>query len=700
MADDDGGWGSLFAAASEIPDSGQAIQTSEHHGNSKGKRSKKKRKRESSTRRDDSEISKEAQEKYQQMIVGRMKPFSSSDSWPAWIKIRCHLYQKNKCKGFRSCEASSPSLSHLSSCQNCGQSALYHSIEVKDNEEAPNNTQEVSSWSLHMFTAIRNIRCCAKIIVLSEDKKKDVSIHYTVPDAHKDLMKCIEKEYSLLSSYMIKLGSQISPDEATLLLSKTNEIQEYMEILRKPFRNKNGKECKNPTSGSHYNGVHLIIACDAVYYRLYYLQLTQTIRSNYSSRFIPHPDHYFGLNYLTQDIGKSHASFLDVINNVDKEIVDMWTGGSDWILSIQKTSDEHDGEKGSSCYNPLAEIWKFRILETCSIFHSTGWSSDFITTEMVYECMSYPPSDRNYESYHETYAPEPLLQWRDSCRDFICNLYAYATLSPLALQKLAAVLKEKDISIIEVGAGTGYIARLMKNAGVDLEGCWDLHPTTTIDTSSSADSKSSSTPLNEYHGSTPSFCDVKQSSSSTTPMIPLMNRSGSSSSSSKFNKALLLCYPPPQSPMAEETLRSYLDCGGKYLIHIGEFKGLTGNSAFENLLLRTMKCTYRFPCLSWGTDASHVTVWRRTKAKNGRGNKTKGHQLLLPCIECGTNESKKQCRLMRSLVYCSQECAVAHSDVRQKLLSFHMIDVENIGKDYLNFKNDQIFQILDLDLKG
>ena len=46
------------------------------------------------------------------------------------------------------------------------------------------------------------------------------------------------------------------------------------------------------------------------------------------------------------------------------------------------------------------------------------------------------------------------------------------------------------------------------------------------------------------------------------------------------------------------------------LIHIGEFKGLTGSSPFEHYLLRYFYCTDRWPCLTWGTDAAEVTVWR------------------------------------------------------------------------------------------
>ena len=48
---------------------------------------------------------------------------------------------------------------------------------------------------------------------------------------------------------------------------------------------------------------------------------------------------------------------------------------------------------------------------------------------------------------------EPLMcEWRDSCRDFSCHLFAYAVPSDAALQEMAS-----HGGVVEVGAGLGYM---------------------------------------------------------------------------------------------------------------------------------------------------------------------------------------------------------------------------------------------------
>jgi len=41
--------------------------------------------------------------------------------------------------------------------------------------------------------------------------------------------------------------------------------------------------------------------------------------------------------------------------------------------------------------------------------------------------------DTQGSSRHEKPTPPILAEWRDSCRDWLCNLYAYATVSDKAI---------------------------------------------------------------------------------------------------------------------------------------------------------------------------------------------------------------------------------------------------------------------------
>ena len=155
--------------------------------------------------------------------------------------------------------------------------------------------------------------------------------------------------------------------------------------------------------------------------------------------------------------------------------------------------------------------------------------------------------------------------------------------------------------------------------------------------------------------------------------------------------ALLLCYPPPQSTMAEEVLRSYASFGGRVLVFIGEFKGLTGSPNFENILRNNYNVLRREPCPRWGNDAAEISVWVG-KSKDEKKEAVKS--CILPCSMCHLKEAKKQCRLYRPLVYCSVECFRRGNTERNISFSLNLVPLkERIGQD-LDFDNAKHFRIL------
>jgi len=313
--------------------------------------------------------------------------------------------------------------------------------------------------------------------------------------------------------------------------------------------------------------------------------------------------------------------------------------------------------------HPLCAIHRMRLAETSMLFRKSGWSTSAIAKELTLKSLG---KFNDGEEKHETPAPNVLMEWRDGCRDYLCNLYSYATLSPKVIDKIVSFLSERDpkLGIIEIGAGTGYIAKLLEDTVLSVDAL-DIHPT-------SEDVKATQA-MNEYHGNTPPFIEVKKGSK-----LPNVNCK---------NRALLLCYPPPGSPMAHDTLQTYLQNGGRVLIHIGEWKGLTGDKRFESLLAREMVCQSRQPTLTWGTDSSHATIW--TKA--GKESSASSLKLLLPCSKCEIREGTRRCRLLRSLVYCSQKCFEDDSDLRSKKLQSQCIC---LNSETLSFTNTKHFMPL------
>lgn len=220
-----------------------------------------------------------------------------------------------------------------------------------------------------------------------------------------------------------------------------------------------------------------------------------------------------------------------------------------------------------------------------------------------------------------------------------------------------------------MGAGTGYIATLLSRNGVTVA-AYDISPT-------EADvgqdyGPSQGMHVNDYHGNTPPFCKVTHASSKNTGMF-FPNRTTQAT-------ALLLCYPPPMSSMAEDTILEFLRIGVRTIVHIGEFQGLTGSKGFENILAKQFQMSTRLSCLRWGTDAADVAILSKIPSVNTskyrRSEKGELSASLLKCSNCQRSGSKRRCRIARSLTYCSSECFKEHDKFRRIILGMSMIPPE------------------------
>ena len=325
----------------------------------------------------------------------------------------------------------------------------------------------------------------------------------------------------------------------------------------------------------------------------------------------------------------------------------------------------------------LSELRRFRFLETIAIFQRSGWATSADTQQETIKALR-DMANQIDDARDETPAPALLMEWRDSCRDFPCHLYAYATLSPKSLVAIESFVQRNNIrgGILEHGAGSGYLAKTFIDvpSKVPIK-AYDVCPTRI----SEMTTQSAYGTNNDYHGLTPPFVSIEQGDANT------FRKELKQRSMLAKDVALLLCYPPPESPMAYDFLKTFKKYGGRAFIHVGEFKGLTGSKDFEKYLRKHYECQERHPCLSWGTDASEVTMWI---AKTETSDNKNLHQLL-PCSCCGKKEATRRCRLLRYLVYCSEDCCQRHAASRTRHLAMHMIQ---LGKDKdLSFNNEKEF---------
>jgi hypothetical protein len=506
-------------------------------------------------------------------------------------------------------------------CRRCTLPAYEHTLHL--------SSQGRQMWWMAILCDVWNVRNASKSVALRLVNKSEID--WTKYDA---VLREAQQALRAIMAQYSKSGSLIS------LLDKL-----FLQIEQLLLRTSS----ERTTYDTFVGAVKHIISCDDVYYQLYYQQLTTCIPFN-EHHVLPHPTEYFAAcctdnQTLRQVKVEDHTS-------------DLHTIGWDALF-----------RDDLSAFHPLLALHWYRRMEGESIFRATLsdrshdseiklWKKPLVLSSQL------PMSDTSdYDrklAQHETLAPILLREWRDSSRDFLCHLYAYATLNVSSLPKIRSFLQDTNCTgITEIGAGTGYLAGWFKRNGIEVS-AYDIAPTGGRD-------------MNEYHGNTPPFERVDAIEQAGQPTVALAR-----------SQVLLLCYPPPNAVMAYGALHTFIMRGGRAMIYIGEWKGLTGSSKFEKFLLKHLKCVDRLACSTWGTDASGISFWTLKHKKEKRS-------LLIPCSFCAKKEATQRCRLLRSLNYCSTDCFTLHQLSREFLLKLLMIDPNAVE---INFNDDAIFQSL------
>ena len=236
-------------------------------------------------------------------------------------------------------------------------------------------------------------------------------------------------------------------------------------------------------------------------------------------------------------------------------------------------------------------------------------------------------------------------RWRDACRVWPCHVYAFAAPTDAAI----ATLAEASDRWVEVGAGTGYWASLMRAAGMDVVAV-DADPPGTARG-------------NEYHGDAAGWTEVTEGGAETPRR--LRDEEG-------VPRALFLCYPPPGESMASEALHSLLDAGGRTVAVVGEWDGNTADETFARTLARSFRLRRRRRLPQWGDTAHELTVWTRRDDEEGNeeGNEedvkdgeTREEWPFGACSACGGGDasSLRRCAYCRAATYCSAKCAERHA---------------------------------------
>ena len=275
--------------------------------------------------------------------------------------------------------------------------------------------------------------------------------------------------------------------------------------------------------------------------------------------------------------------------------------------------------------------------------------------------------------------------WWHAVRFRVAAWSAFACPSDAAVNALKVF--SHGCGLMEMGAGVGYWAMVLRSAGVDVLAYDKIPPSSSSSSSGKASVKQMAS--NEYHGRFDEWSEVLY---------------GDAATGRDTNRVLMLCYPPPNDPMAVRTLRGFT---GSRLAYVGEILGDTGTVDFELLLASEWNLTHDPIILpNFGNTCYSLTLWTRKEKKgksNGKGI-DKGHEKegetkstisisssssspflcwTMRCSECGASPQNTtreatfflRDRLTRAVWACSDKCArgsSARTYVRREMQLRHI----------------------------
>ncbi|OQS04138.1 hypothetical protein THRCLA_20960 [Thraustotheca clavata] len=223
----------------------------------------------------------------------------------------------------------------------------------------------------------------------------------------------------------------------------------------------------------------------------------------------------------------------------------------------------------------------------------------------------------------------PLLQqWRENVREWSDKLYSRAIPNHEALKAIA-----EYSPIIEIGAGLGYWSSLLAKLKADVVAFDDLSKLKWSENAAAYDEDEIIETLD--------------------PVIPPFTRvyggGGEVLEQSSFKARTLFLCSPPKSSMARDALRHYK---GRYLIHVGEWYGETGDRQFECDVMKSFSLIKRVALPNWTDTACELTIWER------KGKKSTTILNIVECSNCSSTQTTllRRCTLCKTCTYCSEAC--------------------------------------------
>ncbi|KAF4665152.1 hypothetical protein FOL47_004727 [Perkinsus chesapeaki] len=488
-------------------------------------------------------------------------------------------------------------------CHGCGSLLARHKVGVRGSiRPRPRAVDDL----LSLFCRVRNARVTVMGVALGELVKGK--------DEHK-ILKEVKKQLDEVATEIENLPDTNSKPR---LASAMKEALEPLEEI--PARKEKSDEDEDEEGidiECVKKSVQVALNLDAVYFWIYYMctmsfEHGHRLPTGRPSLALPPPLEYYSVWCLLAE------EDVDRQEKVGSVLAD-WTEKKQGKLGPAEKGIIEEANRilggpsfdTESCRNPIWSIQCLRWVESQRVANALMEGHKLHTWDtLIPSGMGTRPEESQTLKQGDPLMPSKILSdWVDATRDYMCHIYAYATPTDSALDLLASFVPG---GVVEVGCGTGYWAKLLRDRNVEVM---------------ALDKNPPDHQANAYHGRCRPHTEVKKGNASDLQTL----------SGEEYSK-LLLCYPPPQEHMAAEAIANFK---GNYVFHVGEWFGDTGSLAMQKALGQGFRMIKREPLPNWPTQYAgtsyEMTIWKR-RSKDDEGDKA------LPAVACSHCGAKAQVR--------------------------------------------------------
>lgn len=405
----------------------------------------------------------------------------------------------------------------------------------------------------------------------------------------------------------------------------TEEAAEVCELAGRASSRGFAVRAAASAKGDFAAAVDVFSALDACYYRLRYLSVLLGEK-------VPRPHKYFcGL------IDPGASSCVDT-GSLRDQIAEAARGYLKRCVSKEGVKENAEiawelvGRHKPS-WNPLLRLFHARWRE--SAWLRTEWTSG--QEPLV------PTDDSTGMKVRDPVAPASLHLWRSSLRA-AAHEYSYAVPSERALAALA------HFAIVDVGAGTGYWARALRERGVT---------TRAFDAFLGPD--------NEYHRRYPTWTDVHCADAAHVDLT----------AHEEDPVAVLVCYAPPDSTMLGDVVRRFEPRTQDRLALVGEWRGDTASADCLAALLDAYCLDQRISLPNWGDTSAELTLWKSRSPDRGVE--------VDVCDACHeASPHLRRCRISYDIIVCSAACLAQMSRRHADILALKCCLPDVVVPDFHN----------------